>query len=272
MVVRADTRSTSTPKVQRKADNRTKTVDPMWQRHFTIMWTSILAFTTVASLPWVYRAARRGRLYAGLAIRESLDSTPSEKGKGIQRQASPRSILPGQLQVWGAWQKLTLPTLPLPTLPFGNQVADCCRRSYFSLSIGQWVLVLAYIIAAVCSFTVGTDFKQNANRPGYIAVAQLPVLILMSLKSPLPIPVFVPSLSYEHYNFLHRWVGRTIWLAVTVHMSIYITQWRQAGETSQIWQSKSIRGYIAYAMMCMVVLTSLKPLRRKFYQVFWAAQ
>lgn len=263
-----DLRSTSMSGSALFTDGRTNIVDPKWQKNFTIIWTSVLAFTTVASLPWVYRAARRRRLYAGLMIRESLDAPTSEK-QCTQRK---RTALPIRGQhLRSVWQSFTLPTPALSSLPFAK-VADCCRRSYLSLSIGQWVLVLAYMAATIACFTVGTDFAQNANRPGYIAVAQLPVILLLSLKSPLPIPVFLPSLSYEHYNFLHRWAGRTLWLAATVHMSIYITQWRERGQTDQIWKSKSVRGYIAYSMMCMVVLTSLKPLRRRFYQVFWGAQ
>jgi len=133
------------------------------------------------------------------------------------------------------------------------------------------ILVAAYLAAVIACFTVGVNLKETSNRPGFIAVAQLPVIVLLSLKSPLPIPVFLPSLSYEHYNFLHRWAGRTTWLAATVHGSMWINQYITTGQMDQVFSDKSKRGMITYAMMCMVVLTSLKPIRRKFYQIFWAA-
>lgn len=153
-----------------------------------------------------------------------------------------------------------------------SQVADCCRRSYFSLGVGQIVLVAAYMAAVIACFTVGAPLTQNSNRPGFIALAQLPVVILLSLKSPLPLPVFLPSLSYEHYNFLHRWAGRTTWLAATVHGAMWLHQFITTNQMSQIQTDKTKRGLVSYAMLCMLVITSLKPVRRLCYQLFWCAQ
>lgn len=161
----------------------------------------------------------------------------------------------------------------MPSLTFWkSQVAECCRRSYFSLSISQILLVAVYLGVTIACWTVGADLKNNPNRAGYLAVAQLPLIVLLSMKSPLPLPLFLPSLSYEHYNFLHRWAGRSTWLAATVHMACWLNQYITTGQWDQVWKTKSVRGMIAYAMLCMVAVTSVKPIRRRFYQLFWAAQ
>ncbi|WVW83773.1 hypothetical protein I302_105794 [Kwoniella bestiolae CBS 10118] len=152
-----------------------------------------------------------------------------------------------------------------------GQIGDCCRRAYFTLSVSQIILVLGYMVAVICCFVIGAELTQNSNRPGFIALAQLPVILLLSLKSPLPLPIFLPSLSYEHYNFLHRWAGRTLFLSVTVHGGMWINQFIRNDEMDQIRSDKAVRGIVAYGLMCGIVITSLKPFRRRFYQVFWAA-
>lgn len=169
-------------------------------------------------------------------------------------------------------QSITLWTLPMPDLSWlKGEVGDCCRRAYFTLSVSQIVLVLGYAGAVIACFVVGASLTQNSNRPGFLALSQLPLIVLLSLKSPLPLPIFVPSLSYEHYNFLHRWTGRTLFLSATVHGAMWIHQFVVTDQYDQIAAAKSKRGILAYALMGMVVITSLKPIRRKCYQLFWMA-
>lgn len=108
--------------------------------------------------------------------------------------------------------------------------------------------------------------------PGFIALAQLPLIFLLALKSPLPLQIYLPTLSYTHYNFLHRWAGRTMFLCVTVHGGIWLNQFIYYGEWDEVWADKTTRGMLAYGLMGMMVLTSLKPFRRRFYQVFWIVQ
>lgn len=190
-------------------------------------------------------------------------------------------------------QSITLWTLPMPDLSWlKGEVGDCCRRAYFTLSISQIILVMGYAGAVIACFVVGANLTQNSNRPGedhicllsiavtltteffvgFLALSQLPLIVLLSLKSPLPLPIFVPSLSYEHYNFLHRWTGRTLFLSATVHGAMWIHQFLVTDQHDQITAAKSKRGILAYALMGMVVITSLRPIRRKCYQLFWMAQ
>ncbi|GMK59551.1 hypothetical protein CspeluHIS016_0801570 [Cutaneotrichosporon spelunceum] len=238
------------------------TADLEWQRKFTAIWTSVLALSTLVSIPWILRAARQKRLYAGLAIRES-DGRPTKK---VSTSLSSPPVQRSRLfnTVYAVGQSAAAYTPPLPWRRGG-------KRAHFSLSFAQMVLVAALLVAAISCWTTGADLKNNSNRAGYLALAHLPLLILLAIKTPLPLPVFLPSLSYEHYNFLHRWAGRSVWLAVTVHMSCWLNQFISTGQWDQVWKSKTVRGMIAYAMLCMVAITSIKPVRRRFYQVFWTA-
>ena len=255
----------------RETDDSSYTVDPKWQMKWTIIWTSILAFTTVVSLPVAYRQFKSGRYYSTIFLsEESAQRTPT------RHELGPDNLFKrlGR-RVYALYQTLALFTIPLPsisaTLRIGR-LGDCCRRAYFSLSVGQIILVLAYFAASIACFVVGAELFHNSNRPGFIALSQLPVIMLLSIKSPLPLPLFLPTLSYEHYNFLHRWAGRTLFILVTVHGTMWLNQYIKAGAWDQVWSDMSKTGMWAFAMMCGIVITSLKPVRRKCYQLFWAAQ
>ncbi|BEJ12085.1 hypothetical protein CspHIS471_0205450 [Cutaneotrichosporon sp. HIS471] len=241
--------------------NDASAADQEWQRKFVTIWASVLAFSTLVSIPWIIRAARQKRLYAGVAIRES-GVRPAEKASSPLPPPPRKSGLFSTLYAIG--QSVALYTPPLPWRRSG-------KRALFALSLAQMALVTALLAAAIACWTTGADLKNNSNRAGYLALAHLPLLILLAIKTPLPVPVFLPSLSYEHYNFLHRWAGRSVWLAATVHMSCWLNQYISTGQWDQVWKSKTVRGMIAYGMLCMVAITSLKPVRRRFYQVFWAA-
>ncbi|EAL23548.1 hypothetical protein CNBA1950 [Cryptococcus deneoformans B-3501A] len=256
------------------------TEDPKWQKKFTIIWTSFLAFSLLLSIPYIIHHFRIGRLYSGLAIRESLDPSQnvSDSSHGNAKRNHSQNKWRGTFigravtGIGAIVQSITLWTLPMPDLSWlKGEVGDCCRRAYFTLSVSQIVLVMGYAGAVIACFVVGASLTQNSNRPGFLALSQLPLIVLLSLKSPLPLPIFVPSLSYEHYNFLHRWTGRTLFLSATVHGAMWIHQFVVTDQYDQIAAAKSKRGILAYALMGMVVITSLKPIRRKCYQLFWMA-
>ena len=84
--------------------------------------------------------------------------------------------------------------------------------------------------------------------------------------------MFLPTLSYEHYNFLHRWAGRVLFMAVSIHGGMWINQFIKTDQYDQLTAAKSKRGILAYGLLGGIVITSLKPVRRLFYQLFWVAQ
>lgn len=151
------------------------TEDPKWQKKFTVIWTSVLAFALLLSVPYIVHHFRIGRLYSGLAIRESLH--PSQDVSNAARasakrdhpQSKWRSTFIGRAAtgVGAMVQSLTLWTLPVPNLSLlKGEVGDCCRKAYFTLSISQIVLVMAYAAAVIACFVVGANLTQNSNRPG----------------------------------------------------------------------------------------------------------
>jgi len=110
------------------------------------------------------------RLYSGLAIRESLD--PSTKTKDcapipVSPTRKDTTLYRLERRLWAIWQSFTLSTLPMPRIHlFRSKLVERCRRGYFSLSIGQTLLVLAYIGAVIACSVIGAQLTLNANRPG----------------------------------------------------------------------------------------------------------
>ncbi|ORX36798.1 hypothetical protein BD324DRAFT_627198 [Kockovaella imperatae] len=251
-------------------------IDPQWQIKFTIIWTSVLAFTTIASIPFILRSWRSGRLYSGLLVCERMDRIPGHGVAEADSSSRPSLARPStsrMVMTLGAlWQSFTYMTFPLPRLSKKRHIAERpIRTLYASLSVAQMLLVLAYAGTVVACFTTGAQLRNNSNRAGFIGVATLPVIFLLSLKSPLPLPVFLPSLSYENYNFLHRWAGRVLFLCISVHGGLWCNQFISTGQWDQMTATKTVRGLLSYGLLGGIVITSLKPVRRMCYQLFWIA-
>ena len=75
---------------------------------------------------------------------------------------------------------------------------------------------------------------------------------------------------YEKLNFLHRWSGRAVFLSATIHGSLWIRSHLILGVSFA--QEKEMRGLSAYAVLCLMVLISLRPVRNAAYQLFFVSQ
>jgi ferric-chelate reductase len=106
---------------------------------------------------------------------------------------------------------------------------------------------------------------------GFMAVAQLPVVFLFSTKNSILSLLLGPGHGYEKLNFIHRWAGRGLFLAVVVHGSLWINQDLKYN-LPIIGQEKETSGISAFGVLCAIVLTSVLPVRRWFYQGFFVVQ
>ncbi|KAF8315153.1 hypothetical protein DL93DRAFT_2079335 [Clavulina sp. PMI_390] len=112
-----------------------------------------------------------------------------------------------------------------------------------------------------------SNLRVNSNRAGFLALAQLtPVFLFGSKNSPA---AFLLGRGYEKLNVLHRWSGRGIWLMATVHGSLWINQYLRAGQPAYLTTMKPRLGMAAYATLCMIVILSLRPVRKRFYGLFY---
>jgi len=102
-------------------------------------------------------------------------------------------------------------------------------------------------------------------------LAQLPVVFLFATKNSIISLLLGPGNGYERLNFVHRWAGRGLFLAALVHGSLWISNHLIWGFPI-IGQQKETSGVAALGLLCVIVITSARPVRKAFYEFFYIAQ
>jgi ferric-chelate reductase len=101
-----------------------------------------------------------------------------------------------------------------------------------------------------------------------MALAQLPVVFLFATKNSIVSLLLGPGNGYEKLNYIHRWSARCLFLGAVVHGSLWIRNHLQYG-IPIIGAQKETSGVAALGVLCGLVLTSFKPVRKWFYDFFW---
>ena len=107
--------------------------------------------------------------------------------------------------------------------------------------------------------------------PGFIALAQFPVVFLFATKNSLVSLLLGPGNGYEKLNFIHRWSGRVMFLGAVLHGSLWIRNHLQYN-LPILGQQKETSGVASLGVLGIIVVSSLKPVRRICYEVFSTIQ
>ena len=139
---------------------------------------------------------------------------------------------------------------------------------------GTISLLLSYL-----GFVLALEFINNdvpgaqhytalGLRAGWLAIAQVPLLILLAGKNNLI--GFVTGVSYERLNVLHRWVSRMLLLLATMHMGYQNYGWDQYGLRQLEWSTDTCppTGIATYAILLWINLTTFAPMRNISYEFF----
>ena len=135
------------------------------------------------------------------------------------------------------------------------------------------------ILIAYLAFVLTLEFINNdipgaqhytalGVRAGWLAVAQVPLLILLAGKNSLI--GFVTGVSYERLNVLHRWVARMLLLLATLHLGYQSYGWNEYGLMQMEWSTDSCppTGIATYAILLWINLSTVAPLRNLSYEFF----
>ena len=76
---------------------------------------------------------------------------------------------------------------------------------------------------------------------------------------------------YEKLNYIHRWAGRGMFIGATVHGALWINNHVVYG-LPILGQQKETSGVAAFGVLCVLILTSFRPIRRFLYQWFFVVQ
>ncbi|KAH8108382.1 iron reductase [Phellopilus nigrolimitatus] len=236
-------------------------VDPVWQRTFSIVWAAVAVSAILISFPRLLKSFKNGQALTsvtgvwedlrGRAYEPVAAAPPSARAKKTQVKRGKSGIVEKAKGWVSKIKSFALWTAPL-----------------VGLDLGQIVLVVAYYILLLLCITLQSELIDNPNRAGFMAIAQLPVIFLLSTKnSPLSM-LLGAGHGWEKLNFLHRWSGRGAFLAAAVHGSLWIRNHLQYG-LPILGQQKETSGVAAFALLCVIVLSSLKIVRMFAYQVFF---
>lgn len=139
---------------------------------------------------------------------------------------------------------------------------------------GTVILLLAYLGFVLALEFINNDipgaqlYQALGVRAAWLAVAQVPLLILLAGKNNLI--GLVTGFSYERLNVLHRWVSRVLLLLATLHLGYQNYGWSLYGLVRMEWSTDSCppTGIAAYAILLWLNLSTLAPFRNFSYEFF----
>ncbi|PLW33559.1 hypothetical protein PCASD_14097 [Puccinia coronata f. sp. avenae] len=147
-----------------------------------------------------------------------------------------------------------------------QSIWGCQLLTLAKLSVGLFY-VMVVIISILWKNSSASDLLSHFRRPASIAMFQFPILFLLAMKNNL---CGFLGVGHERINFLHRLIGRTVVLCSIIHAGII---WKaQVSPPGQLLKQPTfLYGAISLAMMIFLTLTSIGPVRKRFYQCFLGA-
>ncbi|POW21264.1 hypothetical protein PSHT_02589 [Puccinia striiformis] len=181
------------------------------------------------------------------------NTTPSNVSKEAPPPASSSSLVK---------TKFTLSKLYNTKVPIIGSLI-----SHFNL--GNCVLFTVYLILLLVLATYknidGDISTTNYRRFGFIAVSQFPLMFALSMKnSPLN---HITGIGYERLNFIHRAIGRVIFISAIIHGSLQMNlQMMFMGTIA--FQGPTLYGIVSLCTLALLNLMGLRFVRNSLYQVF----
>ncbi|KAF9446921.1 hypothetical protein P691DRAFT_707681 [Macrolepiota fuliginosa MF-IS2] len=236
---------------------------PGWQLKLSMVWVATVGLCVLYFLPHLIRSIRARRaLHDFFGVYEdvdkyialcNLDSELDRKKDSVPMRQVPRrdwrkDWLRRSLNRIGAVVLWTVPVL--------------------ELNLGQLVVVVGYLLTVILCVVLQAPLVENPNRAGFMALAQLPVVFLFATKNSILSLLLGPGNGYERLNFVHRWAGRGMFLAAIIHGSLWINN-HLVWQFPIIGQQKETSGVAALGLLCVIVITSLRHVRKAFYEFFY---
>ena len=143
-----------------------------------------------------------------------------------------------------------------------------------SPSLGRVLVVAAQLVLVIvlCFYKINPSdqwqWEMMGYRTGFIALAQLPLIVLLAGK--INWIGFLIGSSYERLNWLHRWTARILFLTVTIHMGFWFRDWARYDYIKVKLSTDLVtqRGFAAWCILLWIVLSSFAPIRQWNYEFF----
>ncbi|KAF5105928.1 hypothetical protein DV453_004363 [Geotrichum candidum] len=124
-----------------------------------------------------------------------------------------------------------------------------------------WAVALPYFLFA----ETRQDYLALVKRLGSVSVSMLPIVHFLALR-----PSPLPRMFYLQLLPLHKWLSRIFILTVIAHAILYFAIYVHLGKVRKLLITSNLCGLIACTLFIAIILTSLKPIRRRFYNLFYS--
>ncbi|KAG0242008.1 hypothetical protein BGW41_004991 [Actinomortierella wolfii] len=140
--------------------------------------------------------------------------------------------------------------------------------SYIHLIAGATLLALIFLSILAALLLTNADLYLNSNRAGYLGLACIPFLFAFTGKN--SIISYLTGISHHRLNKVHRFLGLSLFILISVHMGCMFHVWWPWKELlAQQMATERVRyGIAAYTTLCLIVILAAWPVRRWAYEVF----
>lgn len=162
-------------------------------------------------------------------------------------------------------REISYPQLHMPIRRLSFLTPPSSGRVLFLLC--YWAVIIYMMVDKAIIHDVNF-WERIGFRNAWVTVMQVPLLYLLASKC--NILGFIAGTSYERLNWLHRWVGRTMFVTATVHGFHFYTQYVQG----KVWKEMVVAmpmvkyGLGAWAVLLWTMVSSFAPFRRLAYELF----
>ncbi|KAJ7703720.1 ferric reductase like transmembrane component-domain-containing protein [Mycena rosella] len=249
------------------------TEDPKWQTRFTAMWCGALALAVLLAAPralGVRNLKESARGLLGVRMRSEYEALPRDNADmPSPPNSKPRPRVNGLTTATRVLGSFRLWSLSGITLNIGQSGLSLMTRLLdIDENCDAVFIVAGYAVFALVCIVLQAPLVENPNRAGFLALAQLPpVFIFASKNSPLTALLLGPGVDYTKLNYIHRWAGRGLFLGALVHGALWINN-HLVWDLPILSQQKEGSGVAALACLCVIVLSSIAPVRRRCYSAF----
>lgn len=111
-------------------------------------------------------------------------------------------------------------------------------------------------------------WEKVGFRAAWVSVTQIPFVYLLSCKfNPISL---LTGISYERFNWLHRWAARTVFLTVIVHWSFFFREWWLGNYVKLEFEMMPMvkYGFGAWSVIGWMILSGFGYVRAHCYELF----
>ncbi|TCD60527.1 hypothetical protein EIP91_009935 [Steccherinum ochraceum] len=150
-------------------------------------------------------------------------------------------------------------------IPYATPILRYTLRP--GLDVGKALVLICYFSILLYGTFYKSNVFSNAIRTGYLAVSQIPVVVILGTKNN-----FIGMLlgkGYERLNLYHRYAGLLLVLCCNVHTLGYFYEWALEGTVAEnMALPKNARATFGLVCIDMLAFFSTSFWRNRYYNVF----